>query len=47
MGEKYNAIVIGKSECPRNIDLIKKLPLQYKSNSKAWMTGEVFYEVIS
>ncbi|CAF0833929.1 unnamed protein product [Brachionus calyciflorus] len=34
------------AENPRNIVLIKKLPLYYRSNSKAWMTGEIFWEFV-
>jgi hypothetical protein len=44
MGEKLKPLVIGKSAKPRffkNLDL-KKLPVEWTSNSKAWMTGNIF-----
>lgn len=47
MGEKYKLTVIGKSEKPRNFNLISKLPLHYMNNSKAWMTTDLFYEFIT
>ena len=35
-------LVIGKSANPRCFKNIKKLPLPYESNKKAWMTGTIF-----
>ena len=42
MGEKLPLLVIGKSAKPRCFKGVKRLPLEYKSNSKAWMTCSIF-----
>jgi hypothetical protein len=39
--DKQVPIVIGKSSKPRCFD-VKKLPIKYHANSKAWMTTEIF-----
>lgn len=44
IGEKENILVIGKSAKPRcfkNLD-IKRLPVYYYNNKKAWMTSKIF-----
>ena len=41
-GEKLPLLVIGKSANPRCFKNVKKLPLPYKSNKKAWMTAAIF-----
>ena len=41
-GEKLPLLVIGKSANPRCFKNIKKLPLPYESNKKAWMTAAIF-----
>ena len=43
-GEKLPLLIIGKSKSPRCFSGIKSLPLEYKANAKAWMTGEIFRE---
>lgn len=40
--EKLKIVLIGKSEKPRCFRGIKWLPVQYLSNSKAWMTSIIF-----
>lgn len=40
--EKLPALVIGKSANPRCFKNVKSLPVEYLSNSKAWMTGDIF-----
>ena len=41
-GEKLPLLVIRKSANPRCFKNIKKLPLPYESNKKAWMTAAIF-----
>ena len=41
-GEKLPLLVIGKAAKPRCFKNVKKLPLPYQSNSKAWMTSTIF-----
>jgi len=43
-GEQLEPLIIGKSANPRNLskEKIKSLKLQYTSNSKAWITKEIF-----
>ena len=41
-GKKLPLLVIGKSANPRCFKNIKKLPLLYKSNKKAWMIAAIF-----
>ncbi len=47
--EKEKVLVIGKSARPRafkHLDFERDLPVTYKSNRKAWMTGEIFEECL-
>jgi hypothetical protein len=39
---KQVPIVIGKSSKPRCFKDVRKLPIKYHANSKAWMTTEIF-----
>ena len=41
-GEKLPPLVIGKSANPRCFKNVKKLPLPYEHNTKAWMTSTIF-----
>lgn len=43
-GDKEELLVIGKSIKPRCFKGIKTLPVDYKANSKAWMTSAIFEE---
>lgn len=40
--EKLKLLVIGKSRNPRCFKGIKSLEVDYESNSKAWMTGDIY-----
>lgn len=40
--EKRKLLIIGKVKHPRCFKNIKQLPVNYKSNSRAWMTSEIF-----
>ncbi|XP_054710184.1 tigger transposable element-derived protein 4-like, partial [Uloborus diversus] len=40
--EKLPLLVIGKAKKPRCFNSVKSLPVDYTSNSKAWMSSEVF-----
>ncbi|XP_050546377.1 tigger transposable element-derived protein 6-like [Daktulosphaira vitifoliae] len=40
--EKIKPLIIGKSTKPRCFKEVKSLPLDYESNKKAWMTGDLF-----
>ena len=42
--EKWPLLVIGKSRNPRCFKNVKTLPVSYKANRKAWMTGDMFEE---
>jgi len=42
--EKLPLLVIGKSANPRCFKNVKSLPVDYRANKKAWMTGEMFEE---
>lgn len=42
--EKIKILVIGKSKKPRCFRGVKSLPVDYKSNKRAWMTGQIFEE---
>lgn len=42
--EKLKLLLIGKSNRPRCFRGVKWLPLDYKANTKAWMTGALFEE---
>jgi hypothetical protein len=48
MGEKFKPWVIGKSENPRCFKNVNKakLPVKYRANKKAWMTGAIFQEYL-
>lgn len=39
---KKKLLVIGKSKTPRCFKNVKNLTVDYKSNKKAWMTGDIF-----
>ncbi|CAH0725635.1 unnamed protein product, partial [Brenthis ino] len=39
---KKKLIVIGKSQRPRCFKNVRHLPVDYESNRKAWMTGDIF-----
>lgn len=40
--EKLLPLIIGKSKKPRCFSGIKTLPVEYTSNSRAWMTSDIF-----
>ncbi|GFR86661.1 tigger transposable element-derived protein 4 [Elysia marginata] len=42
--QKLPLLIIGKFERPRCMKNIKTLPVTYKANKKAWMTGKIFEE---
>ena len=42
--EKRKLLVIGKAKQPRCFKNVKKLPVRYVANRKAWMTSEIFRE---
>lgn len=44
--EKRKLLVIGKSRKPRCFSNVKKLPVDYEANSKAWMTSMIFEQEI-
>lgn len=44
--EKRQLTVIGKSHKPRCFKNVKKLPVDYKANKKAWMTSDLFQEYL-
>lgn len=48
VGEKEKAIVIWKSEKPRCFRSVRKedLPVEYFSQKKSWMTGEILNTVL-
>jgi hypothetical protein len=39
---KKKLLVIGKSKNPRCFKNVKRLPVDYKSNRRAWMVSEIF-----
>ena len=45
--EKCKLLVIGKSANPRCFKDVKSLPVDYKSNRKAWMTSEILTDWLS
>src|SRR6266700_2702250 len=46
--EKLKLDIIGKSAKPRGFgNLSNKLPVNYYSNSKAWMTGDIWRQIMS
>uniref|UniRef100_H3AS26 DDE-1 domain-containing protein n=1 Tax=Latimeria chalumnae TaxID=7897 RepID=H3AS26_LATCH len=42
--EKLKLLVIGKSQKPRGFKNVKSLPVDYKANTSAWMTSDIFIE---
>lgn len=40
--EKMPLLVIGKSQNPRCLRNVRSLPVTYKANKRAWITGELF-----
>ena len=40
--EKMPLLVLGQSKNPRCFKLVKSLPVTYRANKKAWMTGALF-----
>ena len=46
-GEKLPLLVIGKSKKPRCFKGVQNLPCEYRSQSKSWMTGDLFIEWLS
>lgn len=44
--DKRKLLIIGKSKNPRCFKNVVRLPVDYKANSKAWMTSEIFIEYI-
>jgi hypothetical protein len=42
LGERNKLVVIGKSKNPRCFKNIKKLPVTYYNNRKAWMASEIW-----
>uniref|UniRef100_H3AJP3 HTH CENPB-type domain-containing protein n=1 Tax=Latimeria chalumnae TaxID=7897 RepID=H3AJP3_LATCH len=42
--EKLKPLVIGKSQKPRCFKNMKSLPVDYKANTQAWMTSDIFSE---
>lgn len=44
--EKKKLLVIGKAKQPRCFKNVKSLPVDYESNSKAWMTSVLFEKLI-
>lgn len=44
--EKRKLVIIGKSKNPRCFKNVKSLPVVYKGNKKAWMTSEIFINVL-
>jgi hypothetical protein len=40
--DKKRFFVIGKSQTPRCFKNVKKLPVEYAANKKAWMTSDIF-----
>jgi hypothetical protein len=45
--KKKRLFVIGKSQTPRCFKNVKKLPVEYAANKKAWMTSDIFQQYIS
>lgn len=45
--KKLRPLVIGKSKSPRCLRNALSLPVTYRSNTKAWMTGELFSKWLS
>ena len=46
--EKRTPIMIGKAKCPRcwTNKQLKSLPVKYLHSSKAWMTGNLFQQIL-
>jgi hypothetical protein len=45
--DKKRLFVIGKSQTPHCFKNVKKLPVEYAANKKAWMTSDIFQQYIS
>ena len=45
-GSEKHAVVIGKSKNPRCFRSGEQPPLQYHANTKAWMTGKIWTEIL-
>jgi hypothetical protein len=43
---KKRLFVIGKSQTPRCFKNVKKLPVEYAANKKAWMTSGIFQQYV-
>ena len=46
MGEKLPLVVVGKSKSPRCFKGVRSVPLDYFANTKAWMTGDLFEDIV-
>ena len=46
MGEKLPLVVVGKSKSPKCFKGIRSVPLDYFANTKAWMTGDLFEDIV-
>jgi hypothetical protein len=44
--DKKRLFVIGKSQTPHCFKKIKKLPVEYAANKKAWMTSDIFQQYV-
>ena len=42
--EKLEPLVIGKSANPKCFKSVRSLPVEYRSNAKAWMTAALWTE---
>jgi hypothetical protein len=45
--DKKRLFVIGKSQTSRCFKNVKKLPVEYEANKKAWMTSDIFQQYVS
>jgi hypothetical protein len=45
--DKKGLFVIGKSQTPRCLKNVKKFPVEYAANKKAWMTSDIFQQYVS
>jgi hypothetical protein len=39
--------IIGRSQKPQCFENVKKLPVEYVGNKKAWMTSDIFKQYVS
>ena len=46
MGEKLPLVVVGKSKSPQCFKGVRSVPLDYFANTKAWMTGDLFEDIV-